>query len=58
MGILTIKNNETIINKFEVESIKVAKKYVDENTFPASHAFIFSTFNETGVENTINIQKR
>ena len=58
MAILTIKNCEAIINRFEVENIKVAKKYVASDKVANGQVAVYSTFNKNGVENTINILKQ
>lgn len=57
MGILSIKNNEKLVNSYEVDSVKKANAFVQENAFPLRYNFVYSTFNDAGIENTINLRK-
>lgn len=58
MGFLTIKYYETIIARFEVASLQLAKDYVNSENVSSGQIGVYSTFNEAGVENTINIIKQ
>lgn len=65
MGILTIKTktyndkNEIVATEkmLEIDTIKESKRFIEETNFPASTEFVYSTFNENHVENTINLIK-
>jgi hypothetical protein len=58
MAQLKIKQLGITIERFNMESVKQAVKFVADCNYPSDNKFIFSTFNKAGIENTINIQKR
>lgn len=57
MGVLSIRNNESLVNSYEVDSLKQANAFVQENEFPFWYNFVYSTVNDAGIENTINLKK-